>query len=235
MKAFVTNLVVAVPLCCAVSPALAQVPVAIGTSGPEALPESSVSPKYALTSPWGSPRVSPWSAQLPCVELWRGYDSQPIDRHVCGPQGHVHIRHAQPVKSLVGLVRGWIDNLLSGHQPAQSCPANSPCSLGISESVLAEPARLPRPTDPVIDLWPEKPQPEEEPGPLPIISLPSPPVVGSTPPLPLEVPDEPKLIHGPVVEIAPDLVLPSEAPSAPPRNVIPPPGSLPPRNRIPTR
>ena len=124
---------------------------------------------------------------------------------LCSALSRSHSTFLPPPISFVSLLCCWFDSLFSSHRHAASncLDANIPFA--------PEPAPLPLPpAEQVTDVPPPLPVPDHELT-LPQIAPPSAPTIVESPaPLPLNVPAEPKPIHGPVVELRPTL-------SSPPR------------------
>ena len=158
---------------------------------------------------WSAPPLPPW----PGADLWEDYQT-PLG--ACRLHGKGHAACHGPRQPLLSLVGGVLDGFFSLLAPGRA--HGHPCQTALGDCGCKPPAgKTP-------DWVPEPPPRNVIPRPLP-----PPEAAGESPPAPSQ-----RLYPGraPVIELAPDPVLP---PGLPPRNQIPSPGDQPPRNVIPPR
>jgi len=195
--------------------------------------------------PWWNSHMDAWPvaskltapaplSDLPHGYLWQDYRGVAVEHDIHLLHAHASLRHFDPPRGLLSMLGCWFDKLRNtrplphkqawcascgttfGTQPPQFTVEPIP-------EVRLQPAREPSIPKPVPDLTLEDSTPGHS---VPKAELKAPAI--------LTVPEQVNPLRPPVVELAPDFVPPSEpARPVPPRNRIPVPGSLPPRNIIP--
>jgi hypothetical protein len=199
------------------------------------------------TRPLFTPEVPAPHFVMPQAGPWREYRGATVEhdwpearRWLAGPRPPSF----RPLRSLLA----WLESVLMPHSHGRVVcrycpPAPIGFELGYDELPVVEDfPRAEQPGPPPLPM-PDLP-PLLDPDPIRSVPEPSGPAATSNPPVLIAPPVEPSVpettperrtpSQPPVVELAPDPVLPPDpAPTLPPRNRVPKPGVLPPRNQIP--